>query len=239
MAKFLRKVVILGTTGSGKTTFFKNLISAGNDFLGGEVQRKVKLEESILENTFTTIDKNIYQNSTTTISFNVKLMLFVVTKTNYFHYFPLTSNELPIDEEDIDAIYPTLIIDNAGQERFDFMTDISLDGADGVIIFSDGTNIQSVERISVYLDMVKKLEGKNNTEIPVLIFINKKDLEHKGIYVGMDSITRWIDSSEINIYETSNLDMESFILPLRIFLNQIHGFPLTLKQVKTASTRYH
>ena len=83
----LRKIVILGTTGSGKTTFMKNLVG---DFDGAEVERRIVIEEAQIINTFTPISDTQFENSTTTVSMNVKSVLFLTTRTNQFHsYFTI------------------------------------------------------------------------------------------------------------------------------------------------------
>ncbi|MHA2090762.1 MAG: GTPase domain-containing protein [Candidatus Kariarchaeaceae archaeon] len=228
---FLRKIVILGTTGSGKTTFMKNLVG---EFDGAEVERRVVIEEAQIINTFTPINDDHFANSTTTVSMNVKSVLFLTTRTNQFQYFPL-NEQLPFANEDLDSLYPTVMVDTAGQERFSFMQDIGLNGADGVFIFADGTNIASIERVSQFLDMIKEEEQKKNKKIPTTVFVNKLDLKPKGIYIGASSLTRWIEDPDVAIYETSNLDLETFMLPIRKFLNELEGFPVDPSQVVVKS----
>ncbi|MHA2251021.1 MAG: hypothetical protein ACXAD7_11700, partial [Candidatus Kariarchaeaceae archaeon] len=181
----LKKIVILGTTGSGKTTFLTNLVG---EFDGAEVKRKLVIEEAQVINTFSPLEWEHFEDSTTTISLNVKSVLFLTTRTNQFQFYPLEQNKLPISLEEMDNLYPTLIVDTAGQERFDFMQEIGLSGADGVFIFADGTNIASIERITNYIQMVRKEEQEKNKEIPIAIFVNKKDLESRGIYIGSSSL---------------------------------------------------
>lgn len=218
----LKKLVILGTTGSGKTTFMKNLVG---DFDGAEVARRVVIEEAQIINTFSPIATDQFENSTTTVSMNVKSVLFLTTRTNQFQYFPMTS-DLELDKDNLDSVYPTVMFDTAGQERFSFMQEIGLNGADGVFIFADGTNIASVERVSQFITMIKEEEEKKNKKIPTVVFVNKKDLESRGIYVGAASLSRWITDEDIKIYETTNTDIETFMTPIRVFLNALEGFPI-------------
>ncbi|MDH5402761.1 MAG: GTP-binding protein [Candidatus Heimdallarchaeota archaeon] len=227
----MKKVILLGTTGSGKTTFLKNLIGLSKDnFADAEVPRRIKLEVDT-DNTFSPVEEGMFDNSTTTISFNVKPVIFTLTKTNNFNYYPLKKNEIPFDEDDIDCVFPVLIIDTAGQERFSFIPEMSMKGIDGAFIFSDGSNIQSVERIAQYLEMVKEEQIRQNKKIPVMVFVNKKDLESKGIYVGKESVERWLTDPKITICETTNHDMESFLIHIRNFLSDIPGLPLKLQEI--------
>ncbi|MHA2169402.1 MAG: Rab family GTPase [Candidatus Kariarchaeaceae archaeon] len=231
----LRKIVILGTTGSGKTTFLKNLV--GDDFHDNlsEVQRNVKLEENQLYNTFSPLQDIDFVNSTTTVSMNVQSVLFLTTKTNKFRFFPMKKNTLPMPKEDIDYLYPAVIVDTAGQERFEFMQDIGLKGADAVLIFADGTNVASIERISRFMEMVTNEEQRSKKRIPVAIFVNKKDLESRGIYVGSSSVKRWIDIDISKIIETTNHNTETFLIPIRNLLDDLDGFPIRMEQIVTVN----
>ena len=228
----LRKIVILGTTGSGKTTFLKNLVG---EFDGAEVQRKITIEEAQIINTFTPVDKEMYENSTTTVSMNVKSILFLTTRTNQFHFFPLDSKEFPFGPEEMDSMYPTVVVDTAGQERFNFMQDIGLKGADGVLIFADGTNVASIERISHFYRLIQDEEQRSGKKIPLAIFVNKKDLSSKGSYIGKDSLVRWLPELAEDTYETTNMDLDSFNIPIRNFLNRIEGFPVDISEIKVNS----
>lgn len=223
----LRKIVILGTTGSGKTTFMKNLVG---DFDGAEVKRQIVIEEAQIINTFSPIDSGQFEDSTTTVSMNVKSVLFLTTRTNQFHFFPM-DNPLELAQDELDSVYPTVLFDTAGQERFSFMQEIGLNGADGVFIFADGTNIGSVERVSQFIEMIREEERKKNKSIPVIVFVNKKDLESRGIYVGAASLIRWITDVDVKIYETTNTDLETFMIPIRLFLNELEGFPIDASQI--------
>jgi len=221
----LKKIVMLGTTGSGKTTFLENLIG---EFNGAEVPRNATLEEMERYNTFSPIDGDDFLNSTTTISMNAKTVLFLTTRTNEFKYYPYDKNKLPLPKEEIDCVYPSLIIDTAGQERFNFMQDWGVKGADAAFIFADGSNTASIERVSHFINMIKEEENEKQKYIPITVFVNKKDLEERGLFVGAASIARWIDHDNINIDETSNYDPDSFLIPLRNVLDKLEGFPLSL-----------
>ena len=69
------------------------------------------------------------------------------------------------------------------------------------------------------------------SQIPLAIFVNKKDLESRGIYVGAISLTRWITDLDVKIYETTNTDLETFMIPIRLFLNELEGFPIDASQI--------
>lgn len=224
----------MGTTGSGKTTFLKNLVGKFEE-PSVEKKRQLVIEEAQVINTFSPLEWDHFKDSTTTISMNVKTVLFLTTRTNQFQYFPL-ENEIPLDRNEMENLYPTIIIDTAGQERFEFMQTIGLTGANGVFIFSDGTNIASIERVANYIQMVRDEEKRQKKEIPTIVFVNKKDLESRGIYIGSSSLERWItDKRNIKIYETSNHDPESFIIPIRNFLNDIEGFPVDIADIAVKS----
>lgn len=227
----LRKVVILGTTGSGKTTFLRNLVGDldGND---AETPRHVTVEEAQVINTFSALDRQLYENSTTTISLNVRSILFYTTRTNSFEYHALENNKLLLPPEDYDCLYPIVMVDTAGQERFEFMQDIGVIGADAVIIFADGTNVQSIERISHFYNKIKEEMRVKNKTIPIVVFVNKRDLQSKGLYVGKEAVIRWVPELKVDIYETSNIEMETFNIPIRNFLNKIIGFPLSLDKIQ-------
>jgi hypothetical protein len=66
----------------------------------------------------------------------------------------------------------------------------------------------------------------------VVVFVNKQDLKEKGMYIGIDSVARWIPDLSLDIFETTNKDMSSFDIPIRNFLNKVEGFPVSMKDVK-------
>ena len=230
--KKIKKITLIGTTGSGKTTFLKNLVG---EFKGAEVNRQVSFEDKVALSTFDVVDRNQFENSTTTVSMNVKNVMFLVNRVNQFLYFPLINNTIDYDIEEIDCVYPCTIFDTAGQERFEFMREIGIDGTDGVIIFADGTNIASIERVRTFIDLTRIEEKASGKSIPITVFVNKKDLEHKGIYIGKSTLERWLDES-ISIEETTNTDMNSFLYALRNFLSSLDDFPIDVNRVKAKVT---
>ena len=227
---FLKKIVIVGTTGSGKTTFLKHLPGV---FKGAEVERKVSIEEKV-ENTFTPLESSQFANSTTTVGINSKSVLFLTSRANVFSVHPLNSNgELPFPLNEIDSLFPVVVFDTAGQERFRFMQEIGLKGADGVIIFADGSNMSSLEKVADYLLMIENEEKRLDRSIPKIIFINKKDLESRGLYIGKAAVRRWLPDPSIKLYETTIFDFETFLMPFREFLNDVDGFPISVDKIAT------
>ncbi|MDH5404333.1 MAG: hypothetical protein OEY49_17675, partial [Candidatus Heimdallarchaeota archaeon] len=92
--KKIKKITLIGTTGSGKTTFLKNLVG---EFKGAEVNRQVSFEDKVALSTFDVVDRNQFENSTTTVSMNVKNVMFLVNRVNQFLYFPLINNTIDYD----------------------------------------------------------------------------------------------------------------------------------------------
>jgi small GTP-binding protein len=216
----MKKVTILGTTGSGKTTFLEALF--GNIEKNDVARRVFREVQSNLD--FTPLKYNNFTSSTTTISLNVVNSVIVLTRFNKVIIKKFEDRET-IDFESIDSAFQVILSDPAGQDRFSFMQEISIKGSDLVIIMADGTNISSMEKILHYLEMVQMEEYRKNRNIPVLIFINKSDLRDKGMYLGKDVAERIVFSSivdrELVFYETSNLDARCYELPLTIIFNYL------------------
>ncbi|MHA2253645.1 MAG: hypothetical protein ACXAD7_25020, partial [Candidatus Kariarchaeaceae archaeon] len=62
------------------------------------------------------------------------------------------------------------------------------------------------------------------------------DLESRGIYIGSSSLERWLeDQKNLSYFETTNLDLDSFIIPIRNFLNSITGFPVNIDSIEVKS----
>lgn len=216
----MKKITILGTTGSGKTTFLEALFG---DIEKNDVARRLFREiGSNLD--FTPLKYNNFTSSTTTISLNVVNSVLILTRFNKVILKKYDQIET-YDYESIDSAFQVIFNDPAGQERFDFMQEIALKGSNLVIIMADGTNISSLEKILHYLEMVQMEEIRKQRNIPVLIFINKSDLRGKGIYLGKEVAERVVFSSildrELVFYETSNLDANCYELPLTIIFNYL------------------
>ncbi len=213
----LLKITVLGTSGSGKTTFLKTLF--GDSFITSDVKRMDYLENKA-NLTYTPID---VQESTTTVSMNQLGAMVIFTKSNQFEILEINDGvDSVLSRDDIDFFMTFSIFDTAGQERFDFMADICLRGSDAIILLADGTNVASVEYLLYYIEKVKNEEERSGKEIPVIVFMNKKDLSKKGIYLGAD-FARTAIQNEYEVFETSIKDKESFFLPLRILVDKINS----------------
>lgn len=216
----MKKITILGTTGSGKTTFLEALF--GNIEKNDVARRVFKEVSSNLD--FTPLKYNNFTNSTTTISLNVVNSVIVLTRFNKIILRKYEDKE-SIDFESIDEAFQVIFNDPAGQERFDFMQDIALRGADLTVIMADGSNISSIEKIIHYIEMVSMEEQRKGRKIPVVIFVNKSDLREKGIFLGKDYAEQLVYSSivdrEIVFYETSNFDARCYEMPLTIIFNYL------------------
>ncbi len=228
----LRKIAIIGVTGSGKTTFLENMAVHANTkiAISGDVRRDINLEEKNVDS-FAVIRSDLFEESTTTISLNIHSFLFITTKSNDFKVFSLSIKKLPLPVDYIESVFPIIFFDLPGQERFSFMLDNGLKGADAVIIFADGTNVSSINRISHYISLIREQELKYNRYIPVRIFINKSDLKSKGIYVGTEFLNNWMEDELNLVSETTNFDFNTFMDPLRILLHDIPGFPMDINEI--------
>ena len=216
----LKKITILGTTGSGKTTF---LASIFGDFDKNDVARNVFTE--IRNNLdFTPVKNNDFEQSTTTVSVNILSTVLALTRFNKLELIQYKDKD-DLDAETIDEAFKVLFNDPAGQERFSFMQDIAIKGAHLVIIMADGSNTASIEKITHYLEIVRMEENRSGRDIPVLIFVNKSDLKEYGAFLGKEYVERVIFSAlvdrELLIYETSNFEVESYQMPLTIIFNYL------------------
>lgn len=213
----LLKITVLGTSGSGKTSFLKTLF--GGDFVISDVKRMDYLENKA-NLTYTPID---VEDSTTTVSLNQVGAMIIFTRSNQFEIMEISDGvDSLLSRDDIDYFMTFSIFDTAGQERFDFMADITLKGSDAIILLCDGTNVSSIEYLNNYIDKIKDEELRTGKTIPVIIFVNKSDLTSKGLYLGLD-FARLAIRNEYEVFETSIKDPESFHLPLRILVNKINN----------------
>ncbi|MBD3191198.1 MAG: GTP-binding protein [Candidatus Heimdallarchaeota archaeon] len=212
----LLKITILGTSGSGKTSFLKMLF--GEDIPISDVKRQHVIER---KNDYAYTPLETSEMAETTISFNSigAMVLFTLNNQMEFHEMHKGVNSV-LRRDDIEYIMTFSIFDTAGQQRFEFMTDICVKGSDAIILFADGTNVSSIEYLTKYLTLVKQEEERLDQKIPIVIFINKADLDEKGYYLGSDHAEE-ILSEDYAIFETTVKDPDSFILPLRILIRKI------------------
>ncbi|MCE7745086.1 MAG: GTP-binding protein [Candidatus Heimdallarchaeota archaeon] len=211
----LLKITVLGTSGSGKTSFLKSLF--GGQFIVSDVKRMDYLENKA-NLTYTPID---VEESTTTLSLNQLGAMVIFTKSNRFEMMEINAGvDSLLSRDDIDMFMTFSIFDTAGQERFEFMADICLKGSDAAILVADGSNISSIEYLSVYIEKIREEEFRTGKEIPVIVFMNKSDLAERGLYLGAD-FARIATSNEFDIFETSTKEPESFHIPLRVLIEKI------------------
>ncbi|NHJ48330.1 MAG: GTP-binding protein [Asgard group archaeon] len=212
----LLKITVLGTSGSGKTSFLRTIF--GDGFITSDVKRMDYLENKA-NLTYTPID---VEESTTTVSLNQLGAMMIFTKSNQVEILEINDGvDSVLSRDDIDYFMTFSFFDTAGQERFEFMADICLKGSDAVILMCDGTNVSSIEYLNLYVEKVKNEEERSGKKIPVIIFMNKLDLCEKGLYLGAD-FARIATRNEFDVFETTIKDVDSFHLPLRVLVDRIN-----------------
>ncbi len=216
----IKKVTILGTTGAGKTTFLETLFGS---FKKNDVKRNIS-NENRANTDFSPLKHNSFENSSTTISLNVINSLLYITNYNSLKLTKFEEKD-NINFGEVDQAFQVVFNDPAGQDRFEFMQEIAIKGADLAIIMADGTNIASLEKVVHYIQLVKIEENLSKKKIRILIFINKADLKEKGIYLGKGVAEQLIYNSIMDetllIYETSNKKRSLYNEPLRILFNYL------------------
>ncbi|MFX0207451.1 MAG: hypothetical protein ACFFDT_15790, partial [Candidatus Hodarchaeota archaeon] len=216
---------VVGSTGAGKTEFLRCLL--GDLFEPStEAQRRSKTENIVdATHTWFRISKK-REESTTTISLNTVGILLVRTLFNSIEFHPVEEVEQLLLRDDIEEIWQFVFFDNAGQERFDFMPQITMRGADAVIILADGTNMASIEKISYFIELTREEEYRASdgvNQIPVLILLNKKDLIEHGCYIGLQSVRHMIGAAEEYVlYETSMKTGEGVDDTIRTLISQLY-----------------
>ena len=103
------------------------------------------------------------------------------------------------------------------------MPDITMRGSDAVIIIVDGTNMTSVNKVQYFLELVQTEESRNKEEskIPIIVLLNKRDLIDHGCYIGLNSI-KHILSSQVDLYETSMKTGEGVDDSIRTLISHLH-----------------
>ncbi|MFX0185320.1 MAG: GTP-binding protein [Candidatus Hodarchaeota archaeon] len=219
------KIVIVGSTGSGKTTFLKSLL--GDLFKPtAESQRRTKIENKVdSTHTWFRVGKQSTGalNSSTTISINTAGILLVRTMYNSIEFHPVNMAEELILRDDIDSIFQLVFFDTAGQERFDFIPEMTMRGADVAIILADGTNISSIEKISYFLELTQKEEARSPGRIPIILLLNKADLTKHGAFIGLDAVKRIIDyDAYFDFHETSALTGDGIDDSIQSLISRLH-----------------
>ncbi|MFW9853657.1 MAG: GTP-binding protein [Candidatus Thorarchaeota archaeon] len=223
--KGVYKIVVIGSTGAGKTTLLKCLL--GDLFKPtGEQKRRTDVENQ-LDATHTwyrvggettgTID------STTTVSVNTAGILLVRTLYNSIEFHSLASADELILRDDVDSIFQLVFFDTAGQERFDFIPEMTLRGADVAIIIADGTNISSIEKIGYFVEITQREEERSPDRIPIIVMLNKKDLAKYGAFIGLEAVKRILDHDNyFDFHETSALSGEGIGDSVHSLMSRLH-----------------
>jgi len=216
----LYKITVIGSTGSGKTTLMKAIVEFQTKSI--EQPRRHKVEETH-DLTYTMVDQAIKDTKAfTTVSFNSIGIIIVQTSHNTIEFLPMKEHEALYQRKDLEAIWAVLFFDTAGQVRFDFMPLLCVRGADGVLVFADGTSTTSIERLAYYLELVREEEARAKKIIPVRIFVNKADLREKGLFVGADFAQMIVgDSYAKYVYETAGATGEGTEEPIRDLLAEL------------------
>ncbi len=220
------KVNIVGTTGSGKTRFLRYLL--GDLFTPiSEAPRRTETEKKV-DDTYNwyRIGDKLKEESTTTLSLNTVGILLVRTLFNTIEFHPVDMWKELLLRDNIEEIWKFVFFDNAGQTRFDFMPQITMRGADAVIILADGTNMSSIEKIIYFLDMVHEEEervGDQQGKLPVMILLNKKDLAQHGVFIGLDTVKRFIGTDpNIDFFETSMISGSGVDDTIRTLISRLN-----------------
>ncbi|MFX0149674.1 MAG: GTP-binding protein [Candidatus Hodarchaeota archaeon] len=219
------KIVIVGSTGSGKTTFLRYLL--GDLFKPtSETQRRSKTENKVdSTHTWYRVGKQSTGgfDSSTTISINTAGILLVRTMFNSIEFHPVNAAEELILRDDIDSIFQLIFFDTAGQERFDFIPEMTMRGADVAIILADGTNISSIEKICYFLELTRKEEVRSPGRIPIILLLNKSDLSKHGAYIGLDAVKRIIDyDAYFDFHETSAVTGDGVDDSIQSLISRLH-----------------
>ncbi|MFQ6125976.1 MAG: hypothetical protein ACE5R6_15415 [Candidatus Heimdallarchaeota archaeon] len=228
----LFKITIIGSTGSGKTTLLKTIVDFSSK--GIEQPRQHFLEEKH-DLSYTLVDRALRKKEAfTTVSFNAVGTIIVQTTFNTIEFHPMEDHTNLYTRTDIATLWAILFYDTAGQIRFDFMPEICVRGADGVMVFADGSSTTSIERIRHYLDLVEEEEVRTNKKIPICIFVNKADLREKGLFIGAPYAKMVVGPKYADyIYETIGITGEGVEEPFRELLHAL----IQEKKMKSLSNR--
>ena len=217
------KISIVGSTGSGKTAFMKKVL--GDLFkVQSDVNRRSSTENKVdsTHTWFRVGKKKSEEQSTTTLSINSAGILLVRTLFNSIEFHATSAVDEILSRDDIEEIYKLNFFDNAGQERFDFMPEITMRGSDAVIIIVDGTNMSSVEKINYFLELVNiEQDRTNKLKIPIIVLLNKADLMDHGCYIGLESIKHLL-GFQADFHETSMVTGEGVDDSIRSLVSHLY-----------------
>ena len=217
------KISIVGSTGSGKTAFMKKVL--GDLFkTQSDVTRRSSTENQVdSTHTWFRVGKSKPETqSTTTLSINSAGILLVRTLFNSIEFHATSAVDEILSRDDIEEIYKLNFFDNAGQERFDFMPEITMRGSDAVIIIVDGSNMSSVEKINYFLELVNiEQDRANKLKIPIIVLLNKADLMDHGCYIGLESIKHML-GFKADFHETSMVTGEGVDDSIRSLVSHLY-----------------
>lgn len=210
-----KRVAILGPTGSGKTTFLEGFFSQLDR---SDVTRRKQVENKV-DNTYVLLAGQKDIDSMTTVSMNQLTVKLVISKANRLYYSDATEK---IPEQECESELDISFIDNPGQERFLFMSEINIGGADAAIIVVDGSISVSIASLPKFLEVIRIEEERTKREMPKLVFVNKADLATAGGFLGSETVLRLfhdlINKYRIILFETTNENFVSFEVPLRTLI---------------------
>lgn len=112
-----------------------------------------------------------------------------------------STKTVTVKEGENDKEITIFFIDTAGQERFRAVSGSNINTADGVLVVFDLTSRKSFEKISFWIEQVRKIGGN----IPIVLLGNKCDLADKR-EVKKEEIEDFADKEKFVFYETSAYD---------------------------------
>lgn len=226
----MKKIILAGPTGAGKTSIFKVVFPYDEKNLT-EVARNVD-KESASESSFTPLDNRQFQDSTTTVSFNVTSIVACIDAANRMNLYQLRGDLDFLIENDFDLILPLQIVDLAGQDRFSFMVETMVKGASSAILVADGTNVGSLNRLPDYNEYIRDEEIRTGKKIERIAFVNKADMKQKNLYLGADP-ARSALPPEIPVFETTIYDKDTLIFPIRQLIVKTFDKPLSSEMLRS------
>ncbi len=225
----MKKIAIAGPTGAGKTTLFK-LVFPYNEYNLNEVERNIT-REALSEISITQIEEDQFENSTTTVSFNVSNAVACIDLANRMNIYEMKNDLNFLLENDFDYILPIQIIDIAGQDRFRFMVETMIRGSSGVIFVADGTNVSSINRLPEFREIVHQEELRINRKIESIAFVNKSDMAKRNLYVGSGP-ARSALPEDVEVFETTMFDKDTYLYPIRKLIVKMFEKHLTSEDLR-------
>ncbi|RMG42456.1 MAG: hypothetical protein D6732_00885 [Methanobacteriota archaeon] len=232
----MKKIVLAGPTGAGKTSIFKLIFPYDEKNLT-EVVRNVDRENAV-ESSFTPIDQSQFRDSTTTVSFNITSIVACIDTANRMNLYQLKGDLSFLVENDFDLILPLQIVDLAGQDRFSFMVETMVKGASSAILVADGTNVGSINRLPDYNEYIRDEELRTGKKIERIAFVNKADMKKKSLYLGAEPAKSALPP-DIPIYETTIYDKDSLLFPIRQLIVKTFDKPLSSESLKSYLNSMH